>query len=224
MRSMVAAAVLLIALGGIAHAITIDGSLNDWDLNAVVFAGVDPNEADISDVYDIRNYAEVLGDSTMFFYFDLYDYQAPASGAAFAIYIDADNNAATGYTFPYDIPVGADVRLWWKPEGESIGIGDVDIQTYNSGWVSSGDYCDAAWGVDPTDSFLFTEWKVPDSIITSDDGSFRWWAFYDNDDQDPDDFAPSDQDGVPGITPEPGTVALLLVGFGFVVGRMRKFQ
>lgn len=229
--------VLLVLLTQVAYAITIDGSPDDWATATLFSDSYDQNETTISDIYDIYRYSETSQLSTVYFYFETFDYGPPLDQAWFAIYINSDNDTGTGYPdYPWGGPTGADKRLVWSPANDTgippyVGHNEVDLQVWDGGtssWVSSGRYYSAAWGSDDNDNpanatYMFVEWAMPDSEITSDTGDFTWWVYYNNATDDEDDIAPDGTEGTPGQTPEPATLGLMLLGLVGLFGhKLRK--
>ena len=193
-----------------AGSISIDGSDSDWASPDVTVN--DPDEPGISQGQDI-DYCYYEWDHQndhACFMFQTYDVtQANNHDDLARIMINADSNVGTGgpvNTFP-----GMEYFINWK-----LGASDpITLYEWTGSWtaVASPAYVAVARG-DIASSYTIFEWAV-DADDIGRPASFVWSAYLDNGGGDADDYC----QGIPGQTPELGTMVLLaitLVGGGAV--------
>jgi hypothetical protein len=94
-------AIALMVSATSASAITVNGLIDgaEWNDPATIYWThvTDPNESNIADNYDASNFYVTNNATDMYFRFDVFGVPTLSGASYYAIYIDSDINASTGY-------------------------------------------------------------------------------------------------------------------------------
>lgn len=224
---------VVVLLSAPAAAITIDGNDSDWatfDWWALdpLYDGAGTGSNRSYDIQEVRSVWGGWSDDAYYFYFRV---SGPDTGVYFGdnnavarILINADRNLATGGTPPNvtpgggGMPGGIEYYLEWPTSNAPTQTYNATLYYWNgSSWQNMGTYT-AGFGQVGT-SYWFIEWRVPRSAIGTPDAIY-WQAYYYQQNKSFD-FA---QNFVANqaFIPEPGTLALLVLGLGGLAWRRRR--
>ncbi len=216
--------------------ITVDGDDSDW--SSIGVAIDDPNETDPDPLKNIPDYWDMdelyyrydSPSQDMYWMMKTYDSIVPNLGywdeETVYLFIDADRNTSTGCNEvdrSYGL-VGSDYRLSWI-----LGSDSVSLRQWNSSfstWTPVSGYTisraassDAQYEYDVFE-ISFSRAAIED-VWANGDGWISWGWAYDNRALNPDDMSP-DAGFYDSRAPEPGTLALLVLGLGALYTRRRK--
>lgn len=224
-------AVVILFVAAAAWAVTIDGYETDWSSPDTI--NVDGPEADITDEYDIdENWFIWNDDGTGNLYFAMTTISVmsdpelegtPTTADFAAILLNTDSNTSTG-SDPYGIGgVGAEYYMQLTLDiAENTAVVAPLYEWNGSSWDLVGNVGYMARG--DNDGHTLVEWSL-DATYVGSPGSFLWGGYIDNGLADPEDHCPNNWDQE-GFTPEPGSMALMLVGLPvvLVLGRRRGWS
>ena len=208
--------------------VNIDGNNTEWTSNELAFT--DPNEvgegqANIPDYWDIDEVYYHYDDDYLYWGVSTYDSieNSPNSwyfSERLFVLLDFDTNNSTGHPM-YSVE-GTDVYMIWEPNDDSFRYYKWDEA--NSRWsvvslvgytyeISVGQHTGGASDYD------FFEIKFPKAAIEDVKGGdlakIDWAWAYDNSDLPADDMAPDDGEHETD-TPEPATLAMLVLGLSAI--------
>ena len=227
--------ILLLGIWASAYAginVTIDGNDGEWTSDQLQFT--DPNEAgpgdaNIPDYWDINEVYYTYDEDYLYWGVNTYDTIENAPNTWYVeeklfVLIDYDTNDATGQT-AYSVP-GVDIYLKWEPIDDSFRY--MKWNEAQSRWDSQSlvgyTYEIAVGQHTGSPGYDFFEVKFPKQAIEDVKGGtlskIDWGWAYDNSDLPADDMAPDDGEHETD-TPEPATLAMLVLGLSAIGVRKR---